>query len=566
MKRVVLVGINAKYTHTNLAIRSLAKYAGRPQVQLVEYSINQPLEQVAQDLAEQKAHIYGFSTYIWNISYIRALAEKMPGKVLLGGPEASSSPEECLLFSDYVIRGEGEEAFRIFMDKLEAGEDVLETPSLCYRSQSGAFVENPPAPAVDLAKLPQPYEQPEHLGGKIIYYESSRGCPFACAYCLSSLSGGVRFAPVEKVKKDLDVFIAAGVGKVKFVDRTFNADRRRAQEIFRYVMERAIRISIHFEIEADLLDEATCKLLSKARPGQIQLEIGVQSTHLPTLQAVCRAQDFSYTAKMVRALAAGKNLHLHLDLIAGLPLEGMKEFCRSIDDVMQLGAEKVQLGFLKVLKGSKMRELAGKYGICFSKNPPYEVRSTAHLSAAELQVLHQVEYLLERTYNAGLFRQVVQYFGGRIGYARFYLELREQFEREGAALLGLTELQLAQALLRFCRERQDAVAEQVLLLDLLLKKRRPRLPAELEQKREWKRAFYRSFPDGQLQSLPRAKRPWHFSRLEEFSFDVCAYLRSGALQGQPGRYLFDYTVNRVRNLQTGEQMSFWSAFPLPPAG
>ncbi len=563
MKKVVLVGLNAKYTHTNPAIRSLAQYARRPEVESREFTINQPLGQVAHELAALGAAAYGFSAYIWNIEYIRALAERLPGIILLGGPEASSAPEEYLRFADYVIKGEGEEAFRAFVDRLLGGEDVRKTPSLCY-FEEGEYRENPPAPQVNLEALPQPYGDLAHLKGRLIYYESSRGCPFRCAYCLSSLSGGVRYASVSKVAADLDAFVAAGAMKVKFVDRTFNANPARAREIFRHVIERGGESEFHFEIAADLLDEPTCALLRTARPGQIQLEIGVQSTHAPTLRAISREQDFAHTARMVRQLVAGKNLHLHLDLIAGLPLEGLEDFCRSMDDVLALGAEKVQLGFLKVLKGSKMQEIEGQYGILYDARAPYEVRATAHLSAEELRALHKVEYLLERTYNSGLFRMVVDYFGRKMGYARFLFSLSRQLEREGSLPSALSEQQLGEALARFCLEAQDPMALAVLRLQLLLKKRRPHLPACLEERQAWKRAFYREFPQGLLENLPAGKRAWHFSRLEEFPLDILAYLKEGAIRLAPGRYLFDYTSHRVRSLETGEQASFWEAFPLPP--
>ena len=560
MKKIVLVGVNAKYTHTNPAIRYLAQYAGHPGVEIFECTINQPVEQIAEELAAKDAALYGFSSYIWNIEYIRALANAVPGIVLLGGPEASSAPEEYLGFADYIIRGEGEEAFRILADKLERGEDLRQTPSLCYM-QDGVFRQNPPAPYVELGSLPIPYENLQEFSGRVLYYESSRGCPFRCAYCLSSLSGGVRFAPVSKVCADLDRFVAAGVMKVKFVDRTFNANPARAREIFAHIIRQGGETDFHFEIAADLLDEQTCALLERARPGQIQLEIGVQSTHQPTLAAIQRVQDFDYTAKMVRRLAEAKNLHLHLDLIAGLPLEGIEQFCRSIDDVMALGAEKVQLGFLKVLKGSKMREMAEEYGILYRSSAPYEVCQTAQLSGQELTRLHQVEYLLDRTYNSGLFRHVVDYFGRQTGYAHFYLQLSEQLEREGILPRTLGEKQLAEVLLGFCQERAQPMAQEMLRLDLLIKKRRPKLPQALECDAPWKRQIFAENPD-LLKNLPAGKRAWHYARLEEFSLDLCRYLEKGEVCPKKGRYLFDYTDWSLRDLQTGQRLHFGRAMPV----
>lgn len=552
MQSIWLVGINAKFAHTNPAIRYLKNYADNPAVGIAEYTINMPLESILSDLLNKGGRAYGFSVYIWNVDFCRRLgaALKREGAaVLFGGPEATYSPESFLEYGD-VILGEGEKPFRAWTEAFLAGRETRrETPSLCFL-EGGKKRTNPATPPVELQELEQPYFDLKELKNRVVYYESSRGCPFACSYCLSSIEKGVRFAPAEKVKQDLELFRRAGVMRVKFVDRTFNADKARAKEIFRDIAEKGGNTGFHFEIAADLLDDETAEILSRAKKGLIQLEIGVQSTHPPTLRAIRREQDFSHTRRMVRRIAEGGNVHQHLDLIAGLPLEGLGEFAKSFDDVMDVGAEKVQLGFLKVLHGSAMEAEAARYGIEYQKSAPYEVTRTDAIAPAELALLHEIEYLLDRAYNSGLFPQTVRWFSRQCGgYFAFFREWND-LAKEGKPPRNWTEGDLAASLLAFGERRNIPFGRDFLRWDALCRNFRPRLPEFLEQpgREAERRAFYRDFPEEWVPENRKGKRPWHYTRLEWFSADIPGYLREGKLQEKETIVLFDYAADIRRVL------------------
>ncbi len=550
--KILLVGVNAKYAHTNPAIRYLKNAAASEDVEIAEYTVNMPLEQVFEELLEKKASVYGFSTYIWNIEYCKKLASRLKkagSVVLFGGPEASACSPELFECADYIIAGEGETTFRAWTSSFLKGENVKNTPSLCYQ-EGDSIIRNPAEQPVELDALPQPYSDLGELKGRIVYYESSRGCPFSCSYCLSSLTKGVRFSSLEKVKRDIDTFVGAGVLKVKFVDRTFNADRRRAKEIFSYIAKKGGNTGFHFEIAADLLDEETAEILGRAKKGLIQLEIGVQSTYPPALRAVHRIQDFAYTKKMVELLGRPGNVRLHLDLIAGLPYEGLIEFARSFDDVLSTGAHKVQLGFLKVLKGSEIEKDAEKYGIRYADTAPYEVLSTAAIRADELQLLRQIEYLLDRTYNSALFRETVRWFARQLGGSfSFFSQLVDFCTQNGADAAKLTEVGLAKLLYDFGKGKGIEYTEDFVKFDCLSRAFRPRLPDFLEDAHEEeRRAFYRHLPEEFVISFKPGKRAWHYSRIEWFSLDLQKYLTEGDIC--PGDHIlfFDYASGERKKL------------------
>ncbi|MBQ9942688.1 MAG: DUF4080 domain-containing protein [Christensenellaceae bacterium] len=556
MKTVLLVAINAKYAHTNPAVRYLCKAANRSSVRFCEYTINMKEEDILRHILEQAPAACCFSTYIWNIRLCKRLAARLKEKgifILMGGPEATYSYASLLEegAADQVMLGEGESAFPAWVDQWEKEKNWAEVPSLAYLSE-GSICKTPMAQPVRLDDLPQPYEDLSGLKGRIVYYESSRGCPFRCSYCLSSIHPGVRMAGVEKVMADLDAFRDAGIMKVKFVDRTFNADPHRAKEIFRRIIEKGGRTGFHFEIAADLLDEETAHLLAKAPAGLIQLEIGVQSTYEPTLKAIRRRQDFAHNAKMVDIIRRGGGVNLHLDLIAGLPLEDLQNFGRSFDDVIGTRAQQVQLGFLKVLKGSAMEKDAGKYGICWSDKAPYEVQKTDSINAIELGLLHRVEYLLDRTYNSGLFVNAVRGFGQHFGSCfAMYLALDKWLEEQQIDAHGLKEGQLAEALLQFGQTHGVPFARDLVRLDVLSRSFRPRLPDLLEDDdpahAQLRREFFAALPPEEMPLLPRGKRPWHFARLEWFSMDVAAWEEKGELCACPQVLLFDYTTGQKKN-------------------
>ena len=361
--KIVLTAINAKYIHSNLAVYSLRAYAKpyKEEIEIAEYTINQQMDDVLRDLYKKKADILCFSCYIWNRLYMEELIreiKKVQPKVLiwLGGPEVSYDAcdvLERLPEASGVMCGEGEETFQELMEHYNGqGKSLAEIDGITYRDESGGIMQNPWRKVMDMSKIPFVYDEIEKFENKIIYYESSRGCPFSCSYCLSSVDKCLRFRDLELVKKELKFFIDHEIPQVKFVDRTFNCNHKHAQEIWKFLMEHDKGITnFHFEVAADLLNEEELSLIEKMRPGLIQLEIGVQSTNIETIREIRRTMKFSEVAKIVQRINKNQNVHQHLDLIAGLPFEGMESFKKSFDDVYGLHPEQLQLGFLKVLKG-----------------------------------------------------------------------------------------------------------------------------------------------------------------------------------------------------------------------
>ena len=392
MKKILLTAINAKYIHSNLAVYSLKAYAQsclekqtkaeqeeEIKIEIAEYTINQQIDEILRDIYKKKPDMLCFSCYIWNINYIeeliREIAKILPEtEIWAGGPEVSYDAKHFLeKFPEVkgVMKGEGEETFA----QLINAESYAEVKGITYR-EDGEIVENPWREIMDLNKVPFVYQDMTNFANKIIYYESSRGCPFSCSYCLSSVDKKLRFRDTELVKKELQFFIDHEVPQVKFVDRTFNCSHKHAMEIWKYVAEHDKGITnFHFEVSADLLNEEEIAFIQSMRPGLIQLEIGVQSTNPDTIKEIRRTMKFDKLAEIVKAIKEPGNIHQHLDLIAGLPYEDLESFKKSFDDVYELKPEQLQLGFLKVLKGSFMEGNQKEYELVFRDKPPYEVLS-----------------------------------------------------------------------------------------------------------------------------------------------------------------------------------------------
>ena len=394
--KIVLVGINAKYIHTNLAVRSLQANAGkyRNEVEIAEYTINHSIQEILSDLFDREPDVVGFSCYLWNIEYVMRLAQDWKkiwpqGKIVVGGPEVSYNPEktfEQYPFVDLLIRGEGEYTFKEVLAWLHGEKQSRAELSGVAYLEEGELHIGPPQKAMDMDDLVFPYESLDGLENKILYYESIRGCPFSCSYCLSSIERSVRIKSVEKTEKELDFFIERKVPQVKFVDRTFNCNRDYAYEIWRYIGEHDNGVTnFHFEIGGDLLREKDFELLKTFRPGLVQFEIGVQSTNPDTIKAIRRTMDLKKLADCVARVHEAGNIHEHLDLIAGLPYEGYASFRHSFEDVYAMKPDQLQLGFLKVLEGSYMNEVKDSYDIQFSSYPPYEVLSTRWLPYEDLK-------------------------------------------------------------------------------------------------------------------------------------------------------------------------------------
>ena len=455
--KFLLTAINAKYIHSNLAVYSLraAALAAAPasdkhepfSVELAEFTINHRTEEILRDIFLRKPDVLLFSCYIWNIVYVRELAENckkiMPEvPVWLGGPEVSYDAEKFLRenpAADGILCGEGEETFRLLAECYAAGqadtEHLAEIPGLVFRepveSAARPIRVNTPAPLPDLSALPFPYGELAEFENRIIYYESSRGCPFSCSYCLSSIEKSVRFRDIEKVCRELQFFLDRRVPQVKFVDRTFNCRKSHAMAVWSYILEHDNGITnFHFEIEAELLDEEELALLERMRPGLVQLEIGVQSANRETLKAVRRSTDLERLRSVVERIRDGKNIHQHLDLIAGLPFEDYESFGHSFDQVFALKPEQLQLGFLKVLKGAPMYEEARKYGIAYRSQPPYEVLFTPWLPFSDILRLKMIEEMVEIYYNSHQFGMTLGQLIPRFSSAfAFFEQLALYYER-----------------------------------------------------------------------------------------------------------------------------------------
>lgn len=410
--KIVLTAINAKYIHSNLALRNFIAYTTDCAAHLVlkEYTINYAPDQILQGIYRERPDVLCISCYIWNISYVETLTREfhklLPQvPIWLGGPEVSFESEAFLRAHPEVtgiMRGEGEDTFASLARYYIFGslEHLNDIPGLIFQ-RDNAFMQTGEAIAPALDQIPFCYDRTDDLAHRIVYYESSRGCPFRCSYCLSSLEKTLRFRSPELVKRELSFFVEREIPQVKFVDRTFNCNHAHALEIWQYIrsIDRG-KTNFHFEVSADLFREDELSLLSTFRPGLIQLEIGVQSTNPATISAIRRQMDLPRLKDTVTRIRSWHNIHMHLDLIAGLPYEDYASFARSFDEIFALAPSQLQLGFLKVLKGTCMYEQAAEYGILFHEHAPYEVLSTKWLSYDDLLRIKRVEEMVEVYYNS----------------------------------------------------------------------------------------------------------------------------------------------------------------------
>ncbi len=482
--KILLAACNAKYIHSNLAVYNLRAYAEeyRENIILKEYTINQQKDEILRDIYLEKPDIICFSCYIWNISFVKEIAEDLkkilPESVFwAGGPEVSFDAEDFLKKNPGffgVMVGEGEETFReLCRFYVDNKGNLEEIPGIAFYSGE-KIRHNGWREIMDLSKVPFAYENMEDFRNKIVYYESSRGCPFSCSYCLSSVDKKLRFRNLDLVKKELQFFIDRKVPQVKFVDRTFNCKHSHAMEIWKYILEHDNGITnFHFEISADLLKEEELSLMEKMRPGLIQLEIGVQSTNPDTIKAIRRTMDFERLSEIVNKIHSFGNIHQHLDLIAGLPYENYDSFRNSFNQVYALKPEQLQLGFLKVLKGSLMKEMEEEYGIVHKEKEPYEVLSTKWLSYGEILKLKTVESMVEVYYNSGQFQNTLNYIESFFEDAfSLYEELGKFYEEKGYHSISHSRMRRYEILLEFLEGYQEISREKVvdaMILDLYLR-------------------------------------------------------------------------------------------------
>ena len=501
--------MQCKYIHSNLAVYNLKSCSGEYSSRVVvkEYTINQIRDDILKDIYLEQPDVVCFSCYIWNISFVRELVPDLK-KILpqvefwAGGPEVSYDAVEFLKKNPAffgVMVGEGEETFHEL-----AGYYIERKPETLSGIRGVAFrdenkgrdiVHTGWRELMDLSKVPFAYSNLTEFKNRIIYYESSRGCPFSCSYCLSSIDKKLRFRDIELVKKELQFFIDNKVPQVKFVDRTFNCKHDHAMEIWRYITENDNGITnFHFEISADLLRSEELALMKTMRPGLIQLEIGVQSTNPQTIKAIRRTMDFEKLKGIVEQIHSFGNIHQHLDLIAGLPYEGYDSFHKSFCDVYALRPEQFQLGFLKVLKGSHMMEMTGEYQILYKDREPYEVLSTAWMTYGEILRLKMVESMVEVYYNSGQFKNTLvfleKYFDDPF---RMYEALGRFYEKKGYSEISHSRMRRYEILMEFAGEQKEIPSEalsDVMLLDLYLRENLKSRPSFASDQKPYERLIW----------------------------------------------------------------------------
>lgn len=513
MKNIVLAAINTKYIHSNLAIHSLRAYAVQAEeemqaIQIREYTINQPFADILKDIYKSQPGFLGLSCYIWNRSLVDSLLVEIR-KILpetwiwVGGPEVTYDAVRYLEDHpavDGVIRGEGEASLLGLLRHFQAGnpvDELLSVPGLTLRHGED-ICDTGSRELLDMDELPFPYYDLWDFENRIIYYESSRGCPFSCSYCLSSLDKKLRFRNLELVKKELLFFIEQKVPQVKFVDRTFNCDRQRALEIWRFLAEHDQGVTnFHFEIGADLLGLEEIACMRGMRPGLIQLEIGVQSTNPDTIREIHRRTDLAKLRSNVEQIRQGRNIHQHLDLIAGLPCEGYESFAQSFDQVYRMHPQQIQLGFLKVLKGSRMERMAESYACIYMDREPYEVLKTKWISYEEILALKRVEEMVEIYYNSGQFCRTLALLEGMFSSPfALYQSLGDFYEEKGYGGISHSRLHRYDVLLEFLeswgREQAGPSREaliEAMTVDLYSRENLKSRPAWMKGQEPWQKSI-----------------------------------------------------------------------------
>ena len=516
--KILLVAINAKYIHSNLAVYCLKAYDEKNmpqdvnvQIELAEYTINQNRDEILKDIYRRQAEMVCFSCYIWNLDYVESMirdVKKVMEDVIIwaGGPEVSYDSRETLGRLPEltgVMKGEGEKTFaklcEVYVKHSEALEQSLEQiDGITFRCSDGTICERPWRVPMDLSEVPFVYHDMKKFENKIIYYETSRGCPFSCSYCLSSIDKRLRFRSLDLVFGELQFFLDHKVPQVKFVDRTFNCKHDHAMAIWKYIHEHDNGITnFHFEVAADLLNDEEIRLIRQMRPGLIQLEIGVQSTNTDTIREIRRTMRLEEVREHVARIKEKGNIHQHLDLIAGLPYEDIKSFRKSFDDVYSMRPDQLQLGFLKVLKGSHMQEMQQVYELRYKDEPPYEVLSTKWLPYSDVIELKGIEEMVEIYYNSGQFTHVVEALvENYVSAYQMYRDLWQYYEDHN--YMGIQHRRSAryEIVLDFVKEKypeQTDVMRELLTYDYYLRenaKSRPEFAGEDATDKRFVRAFY----------------------------------------------------------------------------
>ncbi|SFU43347.1 Radical SAM superfamily enzyme YgiQ, UPF0313 family [Clostridium sp. DSM 8431] len=540
--KILLTAINSKYIHSNLAVRYLRAYTKDMDYEcaIKEFSINDREEHILERIIEEKPDVVTFSTYIWNIEMVERLSKLIklvnPSiEILFGGPEVSY---DSMLFlkenvGDYVIEGEGEVTFREFVEYKQGLREINTVRGLYYKEKDNVLY-NGSRPPMSLDDVIFPYEEDEDLSNKIVYYESSRGCPFNCKYCLSSTSHGVRFRSIDKVLKELQFFIDKKVKLVKFVDRTFNCNTKHSMAIWKYLIEADTNTHFHFEISADILKNEEIDLLRKAPLDRFQFEVGVQTTNDDVLRNINRFVNFSDIKDKVCELLSIKNIKQHLDLIAGLPGEDYESFKKSFNDVHSIQPEEIQLGFLKLLKGSAMREESAKYDMKFSPYPPYEILSTNKISYNEILILKKVEAVVDKYYNSQKFNNILKYFYNKYNKPyNFFYDLGMYFEKKGYFDKNIGNSEYYKVFLEFNKEilkNEDEYLKDIVRFDYLTFNKKRGMPE-----------FLRYEISKEEENIIKEKYIGIYSfreySIEKFSIDMDRYIKDGEISVKDTYYL-----------------------------
>lgn len=572
---ILLCAINAKYIHSNLAVYSLRAFSGnyKEEIQIREYTMNYQEEKIMADIFRQKPKMLAFSCYVWNISMITYLIKEihkiLPNtEIWAGGPEVSYHAKHFLRVHPElkgIMRGEGEETFKELASYYIDGDRELSTIKGITYQHKGSILENLDREILSIDEIPFSYDNIDSFENRIIYYESSRGCPFSCSYCLSSIEKKIRIRNLELVKEELNFFIEKKVPQVKFVDRTFNCSHSHAMGVWKHIKAHDNGITnFHFEIGADLLTEEELCFLNSLRPGLVQLEIGVQSTNKNTIKEINRIMDFQKVAQAVQKIAKGNNIHQHLDLIAGLPYENYESFIQSFHDVYSLKPNQLQLGFLKVLKGSPMEEKAKSYGIVYREKPPYEVLYSHWLSYEDLLQLKAVEEMVELYYNSGQFTGTLQLLE-KAFYSPYtmYSHLAVYYREKGYDVISSSRIRKYEILLDFALiwdRKNREFYEELLVFDLYSReklKSRPFFAKDLTNYKECIRSFYEC-----EEREPRylieyrgynKKQMMRMTHLEFFTYNIEKFIKEGVVIRENQGMLFDY---RKRNQWTNEAAKY----------
>lgn len=548
--KILLTAINSKFVHSNLAVRYLKAFTKDIDYdcKIREFSINDRDEKVLEEIVKERPNVVAFSTYIWNVEMIKRLSNLIKLvdeniEILYGGPEVSYDSQNILreLNGEYIIEGEGEKTYREFVEYKLGLRDVKSIRGLYYKV-NGDIYTNGKRPLMNMNEIVFPYEEGENLDNKIVYYEASRGCPFNCKYCLSSTIHGVRFIDIDRVKNELKYFINKEVRLVKFVDRTFNCNHKFTMAIWEFLINQDTKTQFHFEISADILKDNEIELLRKAPKDRFQFEVGVQTTNDEVLNKINRFVNFSDIKEKVEELLQIRNIKQHLDLIAGLPGEDYNSFKKSFNDVYKIQPEEIQLGFLKLLRGSSMREEAKEYGMKYSPYPPYEILRTKDISYDELIKLKKVEEMVDKYYNSQKFSNIIKYLVNKFETPfDFYYELGCYFDEKGYFDRNIGNSEYYKVFLDFNNEvlkEDNFILSEILRYDYLRFNKKRGVP-------EFIRRNIDKNEEEKIKEIFKGVYSFRDYYLEVFNININKFILSSIVSEERDYYLFDKEGNMI---------------------